>query len=63
MKKKMTAKDAEIYIYEMWQNRKLPADFTDQHPRYAEMLSLVLTKGTLQKEDLAALEIFNKEEE
>jgi hypothetical protein len=42
---KMTKKKAEQYLYELWEQGEVPANFTEDHTHYDEALKIVMLKG------------------
>ena len=48
----MNKKEAENYLYELWQNGELPSNFTEYHSDYDYALKFVMHHGYFYLENL-----------
>jgi hypothetical protein len=49
--KKMTKKQAEDFLYNMWENNEVPSNFTEDHSDYSCAVKQLMNLGYLIKSD------------
>lgn len=47
----MTKKQAEDYLYNLWKNGKVPANFTESHSEYGRAVNCLMKLGHLVWDD------------
>ena len=47
----MTRQQAEIELYELWQNGEIPSDFTEDHSEYERAVQQMIKNGEIDFSD------------
>lgn len=51
MKHKMTREQAEMALYELWENGEIPSNFTEDHSEYERAVEEMMEMGNLEYSD------------